>query len=80
MYCIHTVYTHSLNCRYKDLPVLIVKNWTDVTPQLLEQTYNTFRSKTWDLSQLYNSYWEQRIYKHREQLGGAKGRLMYNRV
>ena len=61
----------------QDWPVLIVTNWSDATPQLLNTTYHKFKSMTWNLERLYNTYWEQFIYARRAKLGGAKRRLNY---
>jgi hypothetical protein len=68
--------TH-LDVLYKDLPVLIVEHWTDITPKLLDDTYHHFMSKKWNLDRLYNFYWEQLVYKQRAQMGGASQRLRY---
>ena len=66
-----------LDVLYKDLPVLIVEEWTDITPKLLDETYHRFMKKTWNLDRLYNFYWEQLVYKQRAQMGGAKQRMRY---
>jgi hypothetical protein len=71
------VKSSQLDRMYVDWPVLIVKEWTDVTPHLLKHTYKTFMATSWNLDRLYNSYWEQRIYKQRAALGGSKRRLKY---
>lgn len=66
-----------LDMMYQDWPVLIVKEWTDATPQLLNDTYWKFAATTWNLERLYNTYWEQLIYRKRAALGGPKHRLQY---
>jgi hypothetical protein len=71
------VKSSQLDGMYQGWPVLIVKDWTGVTPELLEQTYHEFMATTWNLERLYNSYWEQRIYRERAALGGSKRRLKY---
>lgn len=72
------VVTSQLDQLYEGLPVLIVDNYTSITPALLDNTYKAFRAKTWNLEKLYNHYWEKRIYAKRAALGGPKSRLQYN--
>ena len=74
------VVTSQLDLMYEDLPVLIVDNYTSITPALLDATYKAFREKTWNLEKLYNDYWENRIYAKRIELGGSRSRLQYNLV
>jgi hypothetical protein len=50
------VKSSQLDGMYADWPVLIVKEWTDVTPHLLKHTYKTFMATSWNLDRLYNSY------------------------
>lgn len=42
---------------YANLPVLIVQEWSDITPELLEETINRFRKKRFDYSKLTLEYW-----------------------
>jgi hypothetical protein len=48
---------------YKDLPVVIVDNWTTVTPEFLEKKYQEFSAKTWNFEKLYAPYWFNAIRK-----------------
>ncbi len=52
---------------YKDLPVLIVNDWTDVTEELLEQTWHEFTSKRFDITRLFSEYWIQKILSVRDE-------------
>lgn len=71
------VKTSQIDILYKDLPVLIVKEWSDITPELMNRTYHEFMSKTWNFDQLYLSYWEQKIYKKRAEFGAPVERYHY---
>ncbi len=53
-----------LNCtfisHYRDLPILIVDKWEDVTEDFLHQQYDEIKKKQ-DLSRLYLDYWIKEI-------------------
>ena len=51
----------SLDEIYKNLPVLIVNKWSDVTDQLLNDTYHRFLSTEFDFDKLFTKYWFQRF-------------------
>ncbi|KAJ3227138.1 hypothetical protein HDU81_006887 [Chytriomyces hyalinus] len=55
------VKTSELDVLFKDLPVLIVDEWRDITVELLEQTYRDFQSRQFDFSTLYTDYWRQKF-------------------
>jgi hypothetical protein len=55
--CIPIVKKSTLDPLYKDLPVLIVNKWTDVTEKLLKQAVKTFDKKKFDYSKLTLDYW-----------------------
>lgn len=42
---------------YADLPVLIVKEWSDITPELLEETIQRFKDIQFDYNKLTLEYW-----------------------
>jgi hypothetical protein len=44
---------------YSKLPVLVVKNYTDLTPALLEQAYPCFlkHAQYWRFEMLRHDYW-----------------------
>ncbi|KAJ3245727.1 hypothetical protein HDU77_009266 [Chytriomyces hyalinus] len=55
------VKSSDLDVLFKDLPVLIVNEWRDITVELLEQTYRDFQSRKFDFSTLYTDYWRQKF-------------------
>ena len=59
------VKSSTLDPMYKDLPVLIVKDWTDLTPVLLHQTWEQFQHQTFDCSSLYINSWQHKVSSHR---------------
>ncbi len=48
---------------YKDLPVIVVDHWSEVTADFLEEKFLEFREKKFDYSKLYFSYWKTMILK-----------------
>lgn len=60
------VKTSNLDSMYEDLPVLIVKDWTEVTPELLERTWQAFQHKEFDFRRLYMGYWQWEMTRHRD--------------
>lgn len=64
--CIPIVVTSPIDVLYKDLPVLIVQKWSDITQQLLQDTVNKFKDMTFNYDKLLLSYWVDKInsYKH----------------
>ena len=46
---------------YKDLPVLIVKDWSDINVKLLENYYNDYITREYSFEKLTAYYWEQII-------------------
>ena len=59
--CIPVVKTSSLDILYKDLPVLIVKNWYDINEELLKNTIGEFKNKTFNYDKLTLEYWKNII-------------------
>ena len=55
--CIPIVKTCGLDPLYEGLPVLIVQNWSDITPELLASTEKSFSEKKFDLEKLTLAYW-----------------------
>ncbi|KAI8616119.1 hypothetical protein BC830DRAFT_230478 [Chytriomyces sp. MP71] len=58
------VKTSSLDVVFKDLPVLIVQDWTDLTVERLERAYRDFQSRHFDFRTLYTDYWRQKFRSH----------------
>lgn len=46
---------------FDDLPVLRVKSWSDVTPELLEKTIDEFSKRSFNYEKLTLKYWMDRI-------------------
>jgi hypothetical protein len=59
------VKTSTLDVLYTDFPVIIVKNWNQVTKEFLEQKYKELSSRRYDFSMLCIDYWINKINKIR---------------
>jgi hypothetical protein len=55
--CIPIVKTSKIDVLYDDLPILIVKEWSDVTADILQTTVEKFKNKTFNLDKLSLKYW-----------------------
>ena len=55
--CIPIVKTSGLDSLYTDLPVLIVKEWSDINETLLQNTIIEFKNKQFNYDRLLLSYW-----------------------
>lgn len=55
--CIPIVKKSSIDDLYKELPVLIVNNWFDVTEELLNNTIEKFKNMTFNYDKMKLSYW-----------------------
>ena len=51
------VRSSSLDPMYKDLPVVIVEDWEEITEEFLEAKYAEMILKKYDLSKVYVKYW-----------------------
>ncbi|KAI8620890.1 hypothetical protein BC830DRAFT_394422 [Chytriomyces sp. MP71] len=58
------VKTSTLDGLFKSLPVLIVQEWSDLTVELLRDTFTDFQTRKWDFSSLYMFYWKQKFRSH----------------
>ncbi|MDR3646466.1 MAG: hypothetical protein P4L22_02915 [Candidatus Babeliales bacterium] len=58
---IPVVKTSILDELYEDLPVLIVKEWSEVTEKFLEEKYIEICSKKYNYEKLYMPYWINKI-------------------
>jgi hypothetical protein len=67
--CIPIVKTSSLDNLYKDLPVLIVKDWEIITNELLNETISVFKTKfdtnEFKIEKLTLSYWLKLINSYK---------------
>ena len=59
--CIPIVKSSKIDVLYKDLPVLIVESWDQVTPNLLQKTICDMQSETFNYEKLSLSYWSKLI-------------------
>ena len=50
-----------LDILYDQLPVLIIDDWSVITPEFLEERYEEFQKGTYDFSRLYSPYWKQKV-------------------
>jgi hypothetical protein len=62
--CIPIVKTSPLDDMYQDLPVLIVKSWSDITQDLLNTTIVQFKETKFNYDKLTLKYWIQKINEH----------------
>ena len=64
--CIPIVKSSKIDELYKDLPVLIVNEWDEVTNDLLKSTVDKFTSMSFDYKKLELEYWKEKVnkYKH----------------
>ena len=59
--CIPIVKTSSIDSLYDELPVLIVKDWKEVTQELLNKKIEEFKHKAYNYEKLTLQYWVQKI-------------------
>ena len=55
--CIPVVLSSSINEIYEDLPVLVLKDWSELSEELLEKTWEDYRKKDWNFEKLNLDYW-----------------------
>lgn len=55
--CIVIVKTSPLDPLYENLPVIIVKDWADITRSNVLDWFNTYKNKSFQAEKLVNSYW-----------------------
>ena len=46
---------------FKDLPILFIDNWDEISVDFLNKKYNEMLSRSYDPSKMKISYWEKRI-------------------
>lgn len=61
MGAIPIVKTSACDEMYKDLPVLIVQDWEDITEEFLNSAWNEMSLKKYNLEKMDIQYWHQRI-------------------
>ena len=61
MGCIPVVQSSSLDPLFENLPVLIVKNWEDITQEFLIDAYKQISSTSYTMNSIYADYWFKKI-------------------
>jgi len=51
---------------FTDLPVILVHDWVQVSPEFLQEEYNKLKEKTFNFKKLYADYWLDQIYTLQE--------------
>ena len=51
---------------YKDLPVVILNDWNELTKELLEQKLEEFKNRTFKMEKCYFNYWRNLINSYRK--------------
>ena len=59
----NNVYCEGYKELYKDLPVIIVKDWNEVTEDFLRKKLEEFKGRTFNYEKLYFPYWRDLILK-----------------
>jgi len=62
--CIPIVKTSSIDYLFKDLPVLIVNEWSDVSLKKLSETVELFKTMNFNKNRLTLNYWVNIIKSH----------------
>lgn len=57
MGAIPIVRTSSLDPLYTDLPVLVIKEWEEISEEFLNEQYEIMKQKTYNLDKIYIDYW-----------------------
>ena len=60
--CIVIMKRSFLDVIYEDLPVLLVDEWSDITPTLLHETLILYSNKQFNYNKLKLDYWVQMVY------------------
>lgn len=55
--CIVIVKTSPIDPLYKDLPVLIVKEWSDINKELLDKIIKEYKNKVFNMDKITIKYW-----------------------
>lgn len=61
MGCYPIVWSSTLNPLYKELPVVIVKDWWEATLPFLQQKQREFDRMSWSREKLYAPYWFEKV-------------------
>lgn len=59
------VQTSDLNPLYEGLPVIVIKDWNEVTEEFLNQKYKELQGKKYNFEKIHAKYWRDLIYSKR---------------
>lgn len=59
--CYPIVKSSFLNSLYENLPVVIIKNWSEVTKEFLDNKLEEFQKKEFDWQKIFAPYWFEKI-------------------
>lgn len=68
MGCYPIVLRSTLHPLYRQLPVLMVDSWEEVTEALLQKKKEEFKKRAWNLERLYMPYWLEKVTRIQETL------------
>ena len=68
MNCIPIVKSSVIDDLYDDLPILIVKEWSDINEELLYKTLITLKNRVFNFSKLALKYWVNKIYSYKNDI------------
>lgn len=60
------VKTSVIDCLYEGLPVVVVKDWTEVNEEFLNQKYEELSQKTFNYETIYMDYWKKLIDSYKQ--------------
>jgi len=66
--CYPVLQSTTLDPLFEDLPVVIVKDWEEVTPELLEEKQRELGAKKWSREKLYSDYWFKKVRALQEEI------------
>lgn len=72
MRCYPIVKSSTLNPLYENLPVVIVNDWSEVTPEFLDKKYQELSKKEYTWEKLYMPYWLEHINRVRREFLQAR--------
>ncbi len=73
MGCIVLVKTSPLDPLYKDLPVIILQDWDQITRANLTRWKTKACAATYDYSKLFTAYWKDQIEEQRRRIKNQAG-------
>jgi hypothetical protein len=65
---IPVVKTSTLDPLYDELPVIIVNEWDDVTPEFLMKRYEEMKNRSYNFDKLYMDYWQDLVFNFKQSL------------